>query len=208
MKYRREIDGLRAIAVMPVLFSHAGFSIFSGGFVGVDVFFVISGFLICGILIDEMQTDKFSFASFYYRRARRILPASLAVIVATYVFAWLWMDFVQFQEFSSSALASVTFLSNIYFEHTSNYFAQDSKVLPLLHFWSLSVEEQFYFFTPILLLTSLRFGTPGILIFISIFTLASFSLNLVFIKSAPQFVYFSLLTRAWELGLGALSAFS
>lgn len=152
MKYRPEIDGLRTVAVMPVIFFHAGLDLFSGGFVGVDVFFVISGYLITSILIDDLQKGTFSIARFYERRARRILPALFFVMLCCAPFAWAWMLPSQMEDFGRSVIAVVFFASNILFWQNIDYFAPAAEDNPLLHTWSLAVEEQFYIFFPLLLL--------------------------------------------------------
>ena len=158
MNYRPEIDGLRAIAVIPVLLYHAGFSWFSGGYVGVDVFFVISGYLITTILIGEIQAGNFSIWRFYERRARRILPALCFVMLACIPFAWKWMLPDQFKDFGQSMLAVVFFASNILFWRESGYFEASAEEKPLLHTWSLAVEEQYYLLFPLFLLFAFRYG--------------------------------------------------
>ena len=148
MKYRAEIDGLRALAVMPVILFHAGFEWFSGGFVGVDVFFVISGYLITTIIISEMAEGKFSIVNFYERRARRILPALFLVMATCLPAAWLLMLPNQLKGFGDSLSAVSLFVSNFQFWLGSGYFAEGQTSNPLLHTWSLAVEEQFYIFSP------------------------------------------------------------
>ena len=148
MNYRREIDGLRAVAVLPVILFHAGFNVFSGGYVGVDVFFVISGYLITTILINELEEERFSIARFYERRARRILPALFVVMLACLPFAYMWMLPSQLKDFAQSLVAVVFFGSNILFWRESGYFAADAEIKPLLHTWSLVVEEQYYIVFP------------------------------------------------------------
>ena len=140
MKYRAEIDGLRALAVLPVILFHAGFELFSGGFVGVDVFFVISGYLITTIIISEMAEGKFSIINFYERRARRILPALFFVMLACLPFAWLWLTPSDLKDFGQSLIAVSTFSSNIFFWLDSGYFNTANELKPLLHTWSLAVE--------------------------------------------------------------------
>lgn len=137
MKYRAEIDGLRSIAVIPVILFHAGFKIFSGGFIGVDVFFVISGYLITTIIIEDLENERFSFLKFYERRARRILPALFFVMLTCTPFAWLWMLPNQMKDFSQSLIAVSLFASNILFWQESDYFASAAEEKPLLHTWSL-----------------------------------------------------------------------
>ena len=141
MRYRKEIDGLRALAVIPVILFHAGFESFSGGFVGVDVFFVISGYLITTIILTEKQTGTFSLINFYQRRARRILPALFFVMLFCLVFAWAWMFPDQLKLFAPSLIAVSIFCSNIYFQRGNDYFAPTTEEMPFLHTWSLAVEE-------------------------------------------------------------------
>ena len=143
MKYRSEIDGLRAIAVVPVILFHVGFERFSGGFVGVDVFFVISGYLITTILIEDIENKRFSIVNFYERRARRILPALFFIMLVCIAFAWMFMILPsQIEDFSQSLVAVSLFASNIFFwMDPSGYFDGPSEEKPLLHTWSLAVEE-------------------------------------------------------------------
>ena len=150
--YRKEIDGLRALAVVPVLLFHAGFSIFSGGFIGVDIFFVISGYLISSIILSEHSRGSFSFGSFYKRRVRRILPALFLIIFACLPAAWLLMPPSSLESFALSIISVVLFISNFWFFSQSGYFTIISEEMPLLHTWSLAVEEQFYIFFPIFLI--------------------------------------------------------
>lgn len=151
MEYRREIDGLRAIAVVPVILFHAGFQSFSGGFVGVDVFFVISGYLITSIILTEKENNTFTIVNFYERRARRILPALFIVVFTCIPFAWLWLLPTDFKDFSQSIIAVVTFSSNILFWKESGYWGTENELKPLLHTWSLAVEEQYYLIFPLFL---------------------------------------------------------
>jgi peptidoglycan/LPS O-acetylase OafA/YrhL len=150
MRYRPEIDVLRAIAVIPVIFFHAGVQLFSGGFVGVDIFFVISGYLITTIILADLEAGQFSLLTFYERRARRILPALYVVMASCLPFAWLWLMPSDAKEFSNSVMAVLVFASNMFFWQSSNYFDAGSDLKPLLHTWSLGVEEQFYVLFPIL----------------------------------------------------------
>ena len=145
MKYRAEIDGLRAVAVIPVILFHAGFEFFSGGFVGVDIFFVISGYLITTIILSEKEQGTFSLINFYERRVRRILPALFLVMLFSLLFAWLWLLPSDLKDFSQSLIAVSTFYSNIFFWQESGYWAAANELKPLLHTWSLAVEEQYYF---------------------------------------------------------------
>ena len=133
MNYRREIDGLRALAVLPVILFHAGFETFSGGFVGVDVFFVISGYLITSIIFAELEQSKFSIVNFYERRARRILPALFLVMLVCIPFAWFWLLPSDFKDFSQSLIAVAAISSNILFWRESGYFDTSAEFKPLLH---------------------------------------------------------------------------
>ena len=198
MYYRREIDGLRAVAVLPVILFHAGFELFSGGFVGVDVFFVISGYLITTIIINEMDDGKFSLLNFYERRARRILPALFFVVLCCIPFAWFLLLPSDMKDFSQSLVAVSTFSSNILFWRESGYFDTAAELKPLLHTWSLAVEEQFYILFPLFLMAAWRFGKRAI-----VWTLiASFAISLAVAHwgayNKPGDAFFLLPTRAWE----------
>ena len=207
MNYRAEIDGLRALAVIPVILFHAGFEWFSGGYVGVDVFFVISGYLITTIIISEINNETFSIINFYERRARRILPALFFVILACLPFAWLWLIPSDFKDFGQSLVAVSTFTSNIFFWFESGYFDRAAEVKPLLHTWSLAVEEQYYLLFPILLVLLWRLGVKWILFLLVIIFVASLSLAQWGATNQPVATFYLLTTRGWELLLGAFVAF-
>jgi peptidoglycan/LPS O-acetylase OafA/YrhL len=204
--YRPEIDGLRALAVLPVMFFHAGFEMFAGGFVGVDVFFVISGYLITSIIRREMAAGAFSILGFYERRVRRILPALFLVTAACIPFAWAWMLPGEFKDFAQSVVAVNLFASNFLFWKESGYFALTAELKPLLHTWSLAVEEQFYVTFPLLLLLLRRVRERTLFAVIFILTLASFALAEWMSVRHPDANFYLLPTRAWELGVGALLA--
>jgi len=206
MQYRKEIDGLRAFAVVPVLLFHAGFDLFSGGYVGVDVFFVISGYLITSIIIREKAEGTFTFANFYERRARRILPALFLVMLACIPFAWFWMAPHQLKDFSQSLLSTTAFLSNVFFYLETDYFNDFAETAPLLHTWSLAVEEQYYLFFPPLILLLWRLGVTWTLSILGIIAVASL-VGAEFLSTSNSAVNFYLLpTRVWELFVGVFAA--
>jgi peptidoglycan/LPS O-acetylase OafA/YrhL len=207
MDYRREIDGLRALAVLPVILFHAGFQRFSGGFVGVDVFFVISGYLITSIIIFEQKTHTFSLIKFYERRARRILPPLFVVMAACLPFACLWLTPVQLKGFSQSLVAVSTFASNVLFWRTSGYFEAAAELKPLLHTWSLAVEEQYYLFFPILLMVTWRLGTRWILRLLALIAIVSLAAAQWGSVKLPDAAFYLLPTRGWEILMGAFIAF-
>jgi peptidoglycan/LPS O-acetylase OafA/YrhL len=206
MKYRREVDGLRAVAVLPVIFFHAGFDAFSGGFVGVDVFFVISGYLITSIIIAELSKGTFSLLEFYERRARRILPALAVVLAACVPIAWMSLAPADLKDFWQSLVAVSLFASNVLFWLESGYFDQAAELKPLLHTWSLSVEEQFYVFFPLLLTLIWPQGLKRVAAFLFSLALASLWLAEWASTRHPEAAFFLLPTRGWELAIGALVA--
>lgn len=207
MNYRREIDGLRALAVLPVILFHAGFETFSGGFVGVDVFFVISGYLITTIILAELEQGKFSIAKFYERRARRILPALFLVMLVCIPFACFWLLPHHFVEFCRSLLAVVFFSSNILFWRESGYFANAAAEKPLLHTWSLAVEEQYYLLFPLFLMLFWRYGKRRILLMLGLVFVISLVLAQILADLKPAATFYLLPTRGWELLIGAFAAF-
>lgn len=208
LKYRTDLDGLRALAVTPVVLYHAGIGLVSGGFIGVDIFFVISGFLISGIIRDELEARNFSMWRFYERRIRRIIPAYLAVCIAVFI-ASLWFltpdDFVGMAE---SMISSLFFVTNMYFAGQMSYFQEASESLPLLHLWSLAVEEQFYLFWPIFLMLFIRFVDrryrPALLIAMIVAGIAVAQWALL--NKSITMVFFYSPFRYWELAMGAYLA--
>ncbi len=222
MNYRKEIDGLRGIAVLAVIFYHAGInSFFSGGYVGVDVFFVISGYLITSIILTEKKSGTFTFIDFYNRRARRILPALYFVMLCSIPIAFYSMDSEQLKAFSSSLIAVVAFVSNILFFLEDDYFGFLSELKPFLHTWSLAVEEQFYIFFPPFLMAIIHFKKNRLIFIFSSIALLSILLaqlggNLKTTspyfepfwswQDIPGWAFYLAPTRAWELILGVLAA--
>ena len=207
MKYRAEIDGLRALAVVPVIFFHAGFELFSGGFVGVDVFFVISGYLITTILIEDIENKRFSIANFYERRARRILPALFFVMLVCIPFAWMWMQPSQMKDFSQSLVAVSLFASNILFWRESGYFDAAAEEKPLLHTWSLAVEEQYYVLFPVFLIIAWRFGKNRVFWMIVVMAAISLLLSEWGWRNKATANFYLAPTRVWELFAGSIAAF-
>jgi peptidoglycan/LPS O-acetylase OafA/YrhL len=206
-RYRPDIDGLRAIAVMLVVNFHAFPEAMPGGFIGVDIFFVISGFLITGIIVRELDQQRFSLLAFYNRRIRRIFPALMVVLCATLVLGWLWMLPAAYAQLSADVFASAAFFSNIALLLQSGYFDIESGKKPLLHLWSLGIEEQFYLFWPLILMlvARMRLSIP---VAAAVIGIASFVLNVALIGSNPVATFYLPFTRAWELLAGAALACS
>ncbi len=202
-RYRADIDGLRALAIIPVVLFHARVPGFGGGFVGVDVFFVISGFLITGLISSEIERARFSYFSFWERRARRLLPPMILVTAATYLAAY-WILFPEeLKALGQSIVAIAVFASNIQFWRKTGYFEAPSELQPLLHTWSLAVEEQFYFLFPAVLVglaSSPLIRRVGV---VAIIAVVSFALSVWWVNASPTSAYFLLPSRAWELMLGA-----
>lgn len=206
MRYRAEVDGLRAISVVAVILFHAGFEAFSGGFVGVDVFFVISGYLITTLLVQELSLGRFKLSKFYERRARRILPALFFMMLASIPFAWLWMWPLDFKIFSQSFLANSVFASNFFFWRQGDYFGPIAEEQPLLHTWSLSVEEQFYLIFPLFLMLIWRLGNKRVFFILSTLAIASLLLSHWGTSAFPSAGFYLAPTRAWELIAGSIAA--
>ncbi|GAK71165.1 putative acyltransferase [Agrobacterium rubi TR3 = NBRC 13261] len=205
MKYRPEIDGLRAVAVLGVMFAHADLPFLGGGFIGVDVFFVITGYLITIIILDERAKGRFSLIGFYQRRARRILPALFFVLLCTVPAAWIWLLPDAYEAFSKSLVTATLSVSNIYFLRKTDYFAPDSTDVPLLHTWSMGVEEQFYLLFPLLFLLPLKIKTIfRIVLAVAVASLIGSEIGSWYFPSAN---YYLLPTRAWEILAGAICAF-
>ena len=207
LAYRREIDGLRAVAVLPVILFHAGFGAFSGGFVGVDVFFVISGYLITSLIVAEKEAGTFSLIGFYERRARRILPALFLIMLACIPFAWIFLFPSDARQFAQSLVSVSTFSSNLLFSRQSGYFYPDSPNKPLLHTWSLSVEEQYYLLFPLFIILAWRLGKRWTLVLLAVACITSLCISEWQSLFQPQKAFFLLPARGWELLLGGFAAF-
>lgn len=206
MHYRPEIDGLRSIAVVPVVLFHAGVGLFSGGFVGVDVFFVISGYLITSIIAEEIAQGRFSVVTFYERRARRILPALFLVLACCLPFAWMWMLPEELASFGRSLAATALFVSNAHFWESAGYFQARVELMPLLHTWSLAIEEQYYLVFPLLLLALRRRSAGQVLIALGTLAALSLALSEWGWRNKPDENFFFTFSRFWELLAGSICA--
>ncbi len=206
MTYRSDIDGLRALAVLPVVLYHAGVPGVTGGYVGVDVFFVISGFLITGIIAGEIREGRFSIVHFYERRARRILPALFTVALLSAAAAWFLLAPAALESFGKSFGATTLFFSNVYFYVAIDYFSTAAEYRPLLHTWSLAVEEQFYIVFPLLLLLFARFGRGALNGVVLALLALSLVASIVVTDSRPDAAFYLIPTRMWELMCGAVLA--
>ncbi len=205
IKYRADIDGLRALAVLSVVGYHAFPSLFRGGFSGVDVFFVISGFLISTIIFENLRHGTFAFRTFYQRRILRIFPALIVVMLATYAFGWFALLGDEFLLLGKHSVAGAGFASNFILWAEAGYFDISAETKPLLHLWSLAIEEQFYIFWPVIIFMAWKANLPfgpilGLLLGLS------FLLNVTGIKADPVATFFSPQTRAWELLCGGMLA--
>jgi peptidoglycan/LPS O-acetylase OafA/YrhL len=206
MKYRSDIDGLRALAVIPVVMFHIGIPGVAGGFVGVDVFFVISGYLICGLIDRDIRNGSFSIGNFYRRRALRILPALIAMFLVTTLLAYVYFLPVELKDYTSSLASAVGSVSNFYFAGTAGYFDAPAETKPLLHTWSLGVEEQFYLLTPLLMIFAYRFFPARMKAVFAAATAISFLAAVAMTSRNATFAFYLTPFRAWELALGALLA--
>ena len=207
--YRADIDGLRAIAVLLVVFNHLGWSWFSGGYIGVDIFFVISGYLITSILSQQMHEQRFSVAEFYKKRVVRLAPAFFTVLIAVSVIAWQVMLPDELIKYAQSAIYGTFLMGNVYMrDEVGDYFSQSVDSIPLLHLWSLGVEEQFYIFWPLILLVMFKVKRRQWLVVVVV---AGIIASLYYAKQQlginSQKAYYSMLVRAFELLLGALIVF-
>jgi peptidoglycan/LPS O-acetylase OafA/YrhL len=204
--YRPDIDGLRAFAIIPVLFFHAGVPGLDGGFVGVDVFFVISGYLISRLIYAELDEQRFSIIGFYERRARRIAPAFFAVSLLTFVAAALVLFPTRLVEFCKSLLWSSLAVGNVYFWQESGYFGPEASAQPLLHYWSLGVEEQFYLLFPALAMLIWKWGKARLAAVLAVIFVLSLIASELMVRHSPEAAFYLLPFRAWELLAGSLLA--
>lgn len=197
---------MRAVAVLSVVLYHGWPNWFVGGFIGVDVFFVISGYLITSIILTQLETNAFSIADFYSRRVRRIFPALLLVLLATLGFGWLTLLSGEFQQVGKHTAAGGSFISNLVLWHESGYFDNSATTKPLLHLWSLGVEEQFYFLWPLILWLVFKKRMNFLLVTAVIFAISMAS-NILTVGTDPSAAFFSPLTRFWELMAGGMAAY-
>jgi peptidoglycan/LPS O-acetylase OafA/YrhL len=207
LKYRPDIDGLRAVAILAVIGFHAFSNVFTaGGFIGVDIFFVISGFLISAILFDRINRNNFSFLDFYSKRIHRIFPALILVLAASLILGWIFLLADEYRHLGKYVAASSIFISNFISSNEIGYFKPSSETIPLLHLWSLGIEEQFYLIYPLLIWISWkkRFNQ---LIFIGVLVLSSFTVSVLQYKVSQIVNFYSPITRFWEFGTGSLLAY-
>jgi peptidoglycan/LPS O-acetylase OafA/YrhL len=205
--YRADVDGLRALAVLSVIGFHAFPGMLRGGFVGVDIFFVISGFLISGLIYQALKENRFSYLDFYARRVRRIFPALFAVLATGMIVGFFWLYSTEYKELGKQAAAGAGFVANILFWSESGYFDSEAQTKPLLHLWSLGVEEQFYFFWPIMVVFFYQ-RSRRLVWMLAAVVLASFFWNIFLVRSDPIATFYLPMTRFWELLLGAILAYA
>jgi peptidoglycan/LPS O-acetylase OafA/YrhL len=204
LAYRADIDGLRAVAILLVVAGHLGIYKCRGGFIGVDVFFVISGYLISSVILSEIATSQFSLFSFYERRIRRIVPALVVMLLATSALAYRYLLPVEMEDFAKSLVAAIYSQSNFYFWSQSGYFDAPAALQPLLHTWSLAVEEQFYILFPLFLLVVRRLFPARLRLSILVLAVLSFLASAVGAYMYRSSAFYLAPTRAWELFLGTI----
>lgn len=206
MKFRKDINGLRAVAVIAVVLFHFNNEWLPGGFAGVDVFFVISGYLMTKIIFEGVENGTFSILAFYSSRAKRIIPALAVCCLVLVLFGWFFLSVIDYEVLSKHVLSSITFLSNIVYATEQGYFDSSSHEKWLLHTWSLSVEWQFYLLFPIFvyfLLKIMSYGKARIAVLIT--TAFSFLISAIATDIWPSYSYFLLPTRAWEMLVGGIA---
>jgi len=206
IRYRADIDGLRAVAVLAVILHHAWPNWFVSGFIGVDIFFVISGYLITSIILTQLEAGTFTIADFYVRRVRRIFPALVLVLLATLLFGWVVLLHGEFRQVGKHIAAGGGFVANLVFWSEAGYFDSSGTSKPLLHLWSLGVEEQFYLLWPLILWLAFSRRRNFLLIMAIIFCL-SMTINVMTVESNPTAAFYSPLTRFWELMTGGIAAY-
>jgi peptidoglycan/LPS O-acetylase OafA/YrhL len=206
LKYRPDIDGLRAFAILSVVLYHAFPSFMRGGFIGVDVFFVISGYLIAEIIFKELDSDKFSFINFYQRRVKRIFPALILVLITCYAVGWFTLMATEFKMLGKHLVGGIGFIQNIVLYREAGYFDTSSELKPLLHLWSLGVEEQFYILFPIAAWAFWRSRVP-VLPIIIVLALASFGAGVLKLTTNPSAAFYMPQYRFWEILLGSILAY-
>ncbi|MEO1803099.1 MAG: acyltransferase, partial [Cyanobacteria bacterium J06629_2] len=207
-KYRADLDGLRAVCVLAVIFFHAGFTFLAGGYVGVDVFFVISGYLITSIVHKDLKANKFSFKQFYKKRGARLLPALLITLMVTGLFGFIFYDNKSLDNLGREIMYGAFGAANILFAQGENYFVTDESYRPLIHLWTLGIEEQFYFVWPILLVLLSALRVKQILAIALILCTASLVMSVAAVETNPIAAYFYTHYRAYELLIGAVVALS
>jgi len=205
MRYRSDIDGLRTVAVMSVVIFHFFPNLILGGFIGVDVFFVISGYLISSIILKQLDNRSFSILSFYKKRILRIFPALFIVLAATYIVGWFTLTQGDYSALGKHIAGGSFFISNLLLWSESGYFDTSSQLKPLLHLWSLGVEEQFYLLWPLILLAFSK-TRKGIICIGLLVLIVSLTTSILTMHATSGINYYSPFTRAWELMFGALLA--
>ncbi|WP_166424091.1 acyltransferase [Paraglaciecola sp. 20A4] len=204
--YRWDIQGLRALAVMAVVIFHISPYKLPGGYLGVDIFFVISGYLIIGFICRDLRAEKFSLSDFYIKRIRRLFPALLATVIVTMIAAYCYLLPEEMTMFAKSVISTLLYVSNMFFYTQSDYFSADLKLAPLLHTWSLSVEEQFYILFPILLIGIIKYRPKALQLFLGIIAVMSFVLSEYLVRTDPSLAFFISPTRFWQFIVGGLLA--
>jgi peptidoglycan/LPS O-acetylase OafA/YrhL len=204
IKYRLDINGLRAVAVISVVIYHIDKTVLKGGWLGVDIFFVISGYLITNIIISDLNTDKFSFKNFYLRRINRILPAVIVTLFFSFFLGYFLLLPGAFKEYLETSLSSLIFLANHYFLNLDFYTAESAKFVPLLHMWSLSIEEQFYILFPFVCFITYKYNKKVLIYLLTILFTISFFFNFL---SNGSIIFYLFYFRIWELIAGSLAIF-